>query len=270
MSGTEGKVVLVTGAARGMGLATAALFAERGARVVMLDIDERVSEAGERLTQDGHDVSWVCGDVSRRADVAQAVAHCTERYDGLDIAIAQAGIGRLEPLLTIDDAEWQHVLDVNLTGVFLTVQESGRVMASRKGGAIVVTASTNAHFVEASTTHYSASKGAVVTFVRAAALDLAPHGIRINCISPGIIRTPLAAFLTEDPVAGPAYVSRIPLGRFGEAHEVAATAAFLASDEAAYITGENIVVDGGATLGVALEVPDGVVPGAEQADQAAR
>lgn len=119
---------------------------------------------------------------------------------------------------------------------------------------MVVVASTNAFFVEEETAHYSASKGALVSFVRAAALDLAHKGIRINAINPGLIRSRLSAVLIDDPEAGQAYLERIPLGRWGEPSDIAAVAAFLASDDAAYMTGEAVTVDGGVSLGVALNV----------------
>ena len=128
---------------------------------------------------------------------------CVEGFGGLDVLAAQAGIGDLCPLLEIDDARWQRMIDVNLTGVFLSVQEAARAMAASGGGAIVVTSSTNAFYVEQHTSHYSATKGGVLTFVRNAAQDLAEYGIRVNTVCPGIIRTRLGRPLIEDPVAGP-------------------------------------------------------------------
>jgi NAD(P)-dependent dehydrogenase (short-subunit alcohol dehydrogenase family) len=258
----DGKGVLVTGAAQGMGRAIAVRFLEEGASVVAFDLDAGVlGETVEQLSSLGP-VLGVAGDVSKRADVKQAVERCVERFGAIDVLAAQAGIGDLCPLLEIDDARWQRMLDVNLTGVFLSVQESGRAMASAgKGGAIVVTSSTNAFYVEQHTAHYSATKGGVLTFVRNAAQDLAEYGIRVNTVCPGIIRTRLGRPLIEDPVAGPEYLKRVPLRRFGEPVEIANAILFLASDEASYITGEDLVVDGGTTLGVVLEIPDGSIPG---------
>lgn len=154
---------------------------------------------------------------------------CQQRFGSIDVLAAQAGIGDLCPLLEIDDARWERMLAVNLTGVFLSVQETARAMVSSgRGGAIVVTSSTNAWYVEQHTAHYSATKGGVLTFVRNAALDLGEHGIRINTVCPGIIRTRLGLPLIEDPVAGPEYLKRVPLGRFGEPLEVADAILFLA------------------------------------------
>jgi NAD(P)-dependent dehydrogenase (short-subunit alcohol dehydrogenase family) len=257
-----GKAVLVTGAAQGMGRAIAERFLEEGAAVTLFDLDaDLVAEAARELSGVGRTTA-VAGDVSHRDDVRRAVEICVEQFGGIDVLAAQAGIGDLCPLLDIDDARWQRMVDVNLTGVFLSVQEAARVMARiGRGGAIVVTSSTNAFYVEQHTAHYSATKGGVLTFVRNAALDLAEHGIRVNTVCPGIIRTRLGLPLIEDPLAGPEYLKRVPLRRFGEPVEIANAVLFLASDDASYVTGEDLVVDGGATLGVVLEIPDGSIPG---------
>jgi NAD(P)-dependent dehydrogenase (short-subunit alcohol dehydrogenase family) len=258
----DGKAVLVTGAAQGMGRAISERFVEEGAAVTLFDLDgDLVAETARQLSGKGR-ATAVAGDVSQRDDVRRAVETCVEQFGGIDVLAAQAGIGDLCPLLEIDDARWQRMLDVNLTGVFLSVQEAARAMArTGRGGAIVVTSSTNAFYVERHTAHYSATKGGVLTFVRNAALDLAEHGIRVNTVCPGIIRTRLGLPLIEDPVAGPEYLKRVPLRRFGEPVEIANAVLFLASDDASYVTGEDLVVDGGTTLGVVLEIPDGSIPG---------
>ena len=256
----DGRSALVTGAAQGMGRAIAERLVEEGASVVVFDVD---AELAERTAAELGAVA-VGGDVSRRQDVRRAVAACVERFGGIDVLVAQAGIGDLQPLLEIDDAAWDRMLGVNLTGVFYSVQEAAREMAARSGGAIVVTASTNAFYVEQHTSHYSATKGGVWTFVRNAALDLGQYGIRVNSVLPGIIDTRLSAPLVHDPVAGPEYLKRVPLGRFGQPVEIANAVLFLASDDASYVTGEDLIVDGGATLGVVLEIPDGSIPGIER------
>jgi 3-oxoacyl-[acyl-carrier protein] reductase len=120
-------------------------------------------------------------------------------------------------------------------------------------GAIVVTTSTNAFWVESGTAHYSASKGGLLTLVRTAALDLAQYGIRVNAVAPGIVKTRLSRFLTDDPVEGPGYLERVPLRRFAQPADIAEAVLFLASDAAAYITGEQLVVDGGVSIGVPIE-----------------
>jgi NAD(P)-dependent dehydrogenase (short-subunit alcohol dehydrogenase family) len=251
MSRFSGKVVLVTGAGQGIGRATVERFVAEGAKVCALDGDaSRLDETVRVLASSGGVVEGVTGDISRRRDVHSAVQRCVERFGGLDVLVANAGITSVQPLLDIDDASWQRVLDVNLTGTFLCTQEAARVMAKSGGGAIVVTASTNAFWVEANLAAYNASKAGVVALVRTAALDLAGFGIRVNAVEPGVVRTRLAAFVTEDPVAAADYLKRIPLNRFADPGEVAESVLFLASKEAAYITGQTLVLDGGLTLGL--------------------
>jgi NAD(P)-dependent dehydrogenase (short-subunit alcohol dehydrogenase family) len=255
-----GKTALVTGAANGMGRSIAQAFLDEGAQVVLFDKDRAaLGAAADELGQLGSVIA-VDGDVSARAEIAEALRLCVDRLGSLDVLVAQAGIGDLRPFLEIDDDAWERMMAVNLNGVFYAVQESARVFAeSGRRGSIVVTSSTNAFFPERHTVHYSTSKGAVVAFVRACALDLAELGIRINAISPGIIRTPLAAPIVDDPAASADYLGKVPLGRFGEPEEIARLVLFLASDEASYITGENIVIDGGVTVGTVLKIPDGAL-----------
>ena len=255
-----GRTALVTGGGRGIGAGIARELAAAGMHVT---VTGRTAEQVEAVAAEIGGRPLV-GDVSRREDVRKAVAACVEQFGGIDVLVAQAGIGDLQPLLEIDDAAWDRMLGVNLTGVFYSVQEAAREMAGRGGGAIVVTASTNAFYVEQNTSHYSATKGGVWTFVRNAALDLGQYGIRVNSVLPGIIDTRLSAPLVHDPVAGPEYLKRVPLRRFGQPVEIANAVLFLASDEASYVTGEDLIVDGGATLGVVLEIPDGSIPGIER------
>jgi NAD(P)-dependent dehydrogenase (short-subunit alcohol dehydrogenase family) len=247
-----GKVVLVTGAGQGIGRAVAQLFAGQGANVSVLDRDAaRVAETVQALNGNGRKAVGSTGDISRRKDVTRAVQRTLEYFGRLDVLIANAGVTDVQPLLEIDDTRWRHVIDVNLTGTFFCIQEAARAMRER-GGAIVVTASTNAFWVEATLGAYNASKAGVIALVRTAALDLAPFGIRVNAVEPGVVKTSFAAFVTEDPVAGPEYLKKIPLNRFAEPVDVANAILFLASPEADYITGQALVIDGGLTLGLPL------------------
>ena len=230
MSELDGKGVMVTGAARGIGLAIARRFLTDGAIVVLFDLDEAEVAAAAAALGAGRDA--VAGDVSRRADVRRGVEACLAAAGRIDVCVAHAGIADVKPLLELDDRTWQHVLDVNLTGVFLCTQEAAREMVARGSGAIVITSSINGFHVERGMSVYNTSKGGVDAFVRSAAMDLGPHGIRVNAVAPGVVNTRIAKFVIEDPVLGPQYLKTIPLGRFAEPDDVAALARFLASDEA--------------------------------------
>jgi NAD(P)-dependent dehydrogenase (short-subunit alcohol dehydrogenase family) len=266
-----GKTAIVTGAAKGMGRSIAGALVAEGAQVALIDQDENALQATtEELGRTGAVLS-IGGDVSLRSTITEALQACLERFGTPQVLVAQAGIGDLRPFLQIDDHVWERMLAVNLNGVFYAVQETARAMVDAgTGGAIVVMSSTNAFFPEQHTVHYSTSKGAVVAFVRASALDLAEFGIRINAISPGIIRTPLAAPVVDDPVAAADFLGKVPLARFGEPEEVASLVLFLASEEASYITGENIVIDGGGTLGTVLKIPEGALSAFDSPDEEVR
>jgi 3-oxoacyl-[acyl-carrier protein] reductase len=258
------KAVIVTGAAQGIGRTIAEQFLLQGANVLIFDLDaELAAETARQLAPSGEMVVSVGGDVSQREDVHRAVQTCIERFGRLDVMVAHAGIAAATPLLEIDDASWQRIMDVNLTGVFLCTQEAGRVMAQSDGGAIVVTASTNAFWVESNLAHYNTSKGGVVAFVRSAAIDLARYGIRVNAVAPGVVRTRISTWVTEDPVLAADYLKHIPLNRFAETIDVAKVVLFLASSDSAYITGQTIVLDGGQTLGILVDAPEEPIPGSK-------
>lgn len=257
MSRFDGRTILIVGGAQGMGRACAERFGAEGANLALFDIEaDTLTGTSTELEARGFPVEAITGDVSRTSDVEVAVTRTVERFGGIDVLVHTAAIVELRPLLEFPEDLWRRIVDVNLTGVFLTTRRAGQEMARRGGGAIVVFASTNAFFAEELNVPYSATKGGIVMFVRNAALDLARHRIRINAVDPGIIHTRLSAALIEDPVAGSEYLKRIPAGRYGTPEDIAKVVLFLASDDAAYMTGEDVIVDGGATLGVSLGIED--------------
>lgn len=255
----SGRVALVTGAANGIGRGIVDRFLTDGVNVVGLDIEESAVQALADEIGAPDQFEPVTGDISTREDVARAVERAVERFGSLDILAANAGIADGEPFLDIDERSWRRIVDVNLTGTFFSIQEAARVMAKQGKGAIVATSSTNAFYVEANLAHYNATKGGIEALIRSAALDLAQYGIRVNGVAPSMVKT-RAAFITHDPVGGPEYLKRVPLGRFAEPAEIAAAVAFLASDQASYLTGQTLVLDGGLTLGIDLPLPAAPLP----------
>jgi NAD(P)-dependent dehydrogenase (short-subunit alcohol dehydrogenase family) len=247
MTRFAGKRALVTGGASGIGLATAELLRREGAEVALLDRSEKaLAAAAARLG-----AAAFGADVLDPAAVAWAVGEATEAIGPPDVLVNSAGVYRIAPLLAIDVAEWDEVLDVNLRGSFLVAREAARRMiAVGRGGAIVNISSMAGLVADVSepTAAYNASKAGVIALTKQMAAEWAPHRIRVNCVCPGVIDTPMLR-LMDDPEAGRAYLEEhVPLRRLGRADEVAALIAFLASDDASYITGAAVPVDGGATI----------------------
>lgn len=259
MSRFARKAAVVTGAAQGIGRGIAARLVEEGASVVAFDLsagplEEAVSSLGEGCVA-------VVGDVSRREDCKHAVETCVERFGCINVMCAHAGIAEPRPLLELTDAEWRRHFAVNVDGVFYCIQEAARAMvAGHEGGAIVCTSSINAWHVEATHAAYNTTKAAVWTLIRSAATDLAQHGIRVNGVAPGVVDTPLAALVVHNPHLAPDYLKTIPLDRFGQPVDVANAVLFLASDEASYITGHTMVIDGGQTLGIRVDLEAALSP----------
>lgn len=252
-----GRAAVVTGGARGIGRAVVEQLLREGGSAVIADIDgAEAARTAEVLSEvaPGRVAALPC-DVSRREDVHAAVALASERFGRLDIMVSHAGIADVEPFLEQDESSFAKMLAVNVTGAFLCIQEAARVMRERGGGSIVVTGSTNAFWIESNAAAYNASKGGVVALMKSAALDLAPHGIRVNSVAPGLIRTRLTSYVTDIPENATDYLKNIPLRRFGEPADVADAILFLASDQARWITGADLAVDGGQTIGTPLPLP---------------
>jgi NAD(P)-dependent dehydrogenase (short-subunit alcohol dehydrogenase family) len=233
---------VITGGASGIGLATARRFVAEGGSVVVGDRDERALEA---LSAEGVDsLSTAPCDVTSEADVERLIAVTVERFGRLDIAFANAGIGSSTPIVDSDHADWSKVVDVCLGGPFLTIKHAAPAMTD--GGSIVVTTSLNAVQPGIGMSAYCTAKAGAAMLVQVAALELGPAGIRVNAVAPGLVRTGLTDPIWMIPPIVDAYEENTPLGRHAQPDEIANLVTFLASDEAAFITGSQYLVDGGA------------------------
>ncbi len=248
----SGRVVVVTGAGSGIGEAVCARFAQEGANVVATTrTRDHLERTLERLRASGRQTVGLALDVTDRGSIPSVVADVVRRFGRIDVVCANAGIElpRSPAIQEVTDEEWDEVIAVNVTGTFLVAREC--VPHIPDGGAIVTIGSINSFVAWPNDVPYTTSKGAVLLLTRALALDVAPHRIRVNCVCPGIIDTPMTrAFIDQaaDPAATIAeYESAAPLHRMGTAEEVANAVFFLASEEASFITGSALLVDGGTT-----------------------
>ena len=239
------KTVLVTGAASGLGRAIARAAAAEGAHLVAGDIDEAGLAALSSELGDG--VATLRSDVRDESDQEALVALATERFGGLDVAVANAGAGFASPVVDHDLQMWRDIIDLCLTGVFLTVKHAGRAIAERGGGAIVTIASLNAIQPGKGMAAYGAAKAGVKMLTEVAALELGPRQVRVNAVAPGLVMTNATAPLEFIPGAIEEYVENTPLGRYGEPEEIAEVAMFLASDDSSFMNGSFVSVDGGAS-----------------------
>ena len=249
----QGSRILVTGAANGLGLACATRFIAEGARVLLADIDTANGAAAAAAL--GENAAFIACDVASRADIDAAINTCVARWGGIDVLVNNAGIAPRGDILTTDEALFDRVLAINLKAAFHGIQLAAPHMIAAARGVIINMSSVNAVLTIPTLLAYNVAKGGLNQLTRNTAVALAPHGIRVCGIGPGTILTELAkqAVLSDDE-ARRMILSRTPLGRAGEPAEIAAIAAFLASDDASYITGETIYADGGR-LGLNYTVP---------------
>jgi NAD(P)-dependent dehydrogenase (short-subunit alcohol dehydrogenase family) len=244
----QDRVVAITGGALGIGRATGLCFGAEGAAVALGDVEMGAAEAVAReISGRGGKAVAIPVDVGDAGQVQAFVERVVAEFGRLDVMFANAGIAHSAPFLEHPEAQWQRVLRVNLTGVFLCCQAAARQMVKQGGGRIIATASINGFRGIENLVGYNVTKAGVVELTRTMAVELAPYHITVNAIAPAQVDTRLTRGLRED--ARRRRVERIPMGRFGEPEEVARAALFLASDDASYVTGHTLAVDGGYLAG---------------------
>lgn len=248
----QGRRALVTGASSGIGKATAERLGREGASVCVNYYSERERQDAEQVVAtiegSGAQAFALAADVGDEDAVRQLVTQAAERFGGLDLLVNNAGIEKKVPVLEMSLDDWDAVMRTNLTGTFLCLREAGRVMAAAGGGVIVNISSVHEFIPWPGFAHYCASKGGMKLLMETAARELAPHKIRVVNIAPGAIATPINRSVLDDPQAKEAVEAEIPLGRMGNADEIAAAVVWVASDEASYVTGTTVLVDGGMSL----------------------
>lgn len=242
-----GKIALITGAAKGIGNAIAALFAEKGAAVALVDLSDGVAAAAERIRGGGSRAFPIKADLTRKTEIESMMAKCVAEFGRIDILVNNAGVVFLDDAEVLSEEAWDKTMAVNLKAPFLVSQLACREMRKTGGGKIVNLASQAGIIALDKHVAYCASKAAVISMTKVTACEWAEFGINVNSISPTVVLTELGKKAWAGEV-GEAMKKLIPVGRFAMPEEIAAVALFLASDAAAMITGENIVIDGGYTI----------------------
>jgi len=245
----NGKRALITGAGRGIGRGIAEVFADEGADVAVNDVPasaKTVDEVVSALRSKGRKAVAATGDVSKRADVEAMVEKAAKELGGLDILVNNAGIETIVPFLELTDEQWTQLVDINLRGPWLCSQVfCRRLIGEGRKGSIVNIGSIQAAKVLPGRTHYAPAKLALEALTRNMSAEVTPQGIRVNCVHPGLIDTPMTAWVMSNAEILPQVLAQISLGRAGVPREIGTVVAFLASDEAAYLTGQSFFVDGG-------------------------
>lgn len=241
------KVCIVTGAGSGLGKATAGELASRGGKIVLSDIAEEAGrQVSDELNGTGAETVFVRADASSEDDVQRLVQAAVERFGSVDVMVANAGINAEEVLHKIELSQWQKIIDINLTGVFLCNKHAiAQMLSQGRGGTVVNMGSIHSFVARNGLTSYSSSKGGVDMLTKSGAAHYARDGIRVNMVCPAYIEGPLTDRVSPEIRAGLADLH--PMGRLGQPHEVAKAVAFLASDDASFITGTSLLVDGGYT-----------------------
>jgi len=253
MPNLKNKTVLITGARRGMGRTHALTMAKYGANVVVSDINqEECQKVVEEIKKQGAKTLALKLDVTKKDEVAKVVKAAVKEFGGLDILVNNAGIAEFKPFLEMTEEEWDKTLDINLKGQFLCAQAVAAQMKKQGSGVIVNIASVamgQQGIGFPNIAHYCASKGGIAAMTEALAVELAPLNIRVNCVAPGLIETPMIDTVKSDPKTFEAMLAQVPLRRAGKPEEVSELVAFLASDDSSYITGSVVVIDGGWLAG---------------------
>jgi NAD(P)-dependent dehydrogenase (short-subunit alcohol dehydrogenase family) len=246
MPSLEGKVAFVTAGATGIGLGCAEAILRAGGRVMICARREQtLVEAAKQL---GDDAAWVTCDVTDDASVDAAVAATVERFGRLDLAVNSAGTGTGGPIHEVPTAEFERVMDTNLTGAFRCLRAEAKAMIAGGGGSIVNNSSIAGALTHPWMGPYCVSKAGLDMLTRCAADELGEYHIRVNSVLPGVVKTPMASMLSETPISRDEYLSLMPISRIGEPADIGHAVAFLLSDEASWITGQLLPVDGGHTI----------------------
>ncbi|MGC8826495.1 MAG: SDR family NAD(P)-dependent oxidoreductase [Anaerolineae bacterium] len=253
-----GQVAVITGAGSGIGKACALRFAQEGANVLCLDVNDSANEAAaQECRQCGVEALAMHCDVTREEDIERAVQTAVDRWGRIDVLVAAAGIYRGAPLPEVSLKQWQLVIDINLTGVFLSNRAVAPIMMKQRSGSIINISSMAGKTSWPASAEYSASKSGVIGLTRSVAMELAPYGATANAICPGNTRTEMVEYVAStiaarEGISPEEWLSQrakdCPMGRFAEPWEIAGVAAFLASEDSRYITGQAIEVDGGMVM----------------------
>jgi 3-oxoacyl-[acyl-carrier protein] reductase len=251
MINLNGKIAIITGASRGIGAATATLFARAGARGIVINYQKDLAAAesiATRCQELGAEVLLVRADVSKPAQVQKMFDKTLQRFGGLDILVANAGIWKEAPIEKMTEQEWCETIDINLKSIYACCQGAAQIMTGQKRGTMILISSTAGQRGEAFHSHYAASKGAIISMTKSLAAELGPRGITVNCVAPGWVATDMAGPALSDKKTMRKIRELIPIGRVAAAEEIAGPILFLASPLASHINGEILNVNGGMVL----------------------